>query len=79
MPPTVLDAVGQEIMGTYFQRNTPRRKDEIARSVQEWWSALRTDPLARLSEDMKIATFPSRDGPDIPDAGVSDLSLKAAE
>ncbi|MEK4034119.1 hypothetical protein WOC76_13365 [Methylocystis sp. IM3] len=60
MPRVVTEATAEDIMGSYFRRNTPHKKDAIAAAVQQWWSALRHDPNATLGEETKTELFPPR-------------------
>jgi hypothetical protein len=77
MPPRVLDAIAQPIMGDYDRKTPPARKNEISRAVSEWWAALRNDPNAALSAETKEGMFPLGVRSDVSDA--ADISLNAAE
>ena len=73
MPLKVYEAIGehQSIMGSFDRRNPPQRKKALADAVQDWWSKLRIDPDATLSETTKDDMFRS--------SVQSDASLSAAE
>jgi hypothetical protein len=72
MPPRVLEAVAEPIMGNFDRKTPPARKNEIAAAVSEWWGALRNDPNATLSAETKEGLFLSRVRSDVSDA--SDVS-----
>ncbi|WP_363347435.1 hypothetical protein [Methylocystis echinoides] len=72
MPPSVLEAVAEPIMGNFDRKTPPARKNEIAAAVSEWWGALRNDPNATLSAETKEGLFLSRVRSNVSDA--SDVS-----
>jgi hypothetical protein len=74
MPPRVLDAIAQPIMGDYDRKTAPHKKNAIAAEVAAWWTALKNDPNATLREEAKAELFPSS----ISDSA-ADVSLSAAE
>jgi hypothetical protein len=74
MPKVVVEAVGEECMGSYFRKNTPRKKDEISAAVSSWWAALRTDAEAHLDEATKEGMF----RPSVGDDASADASLTQA-
>lgn len=74
MPRVVLDAVTEEIMGSYDRRNPPHKKNAIAQKVNAYWSALRTDPNATLDPETKEGLFPSSVS-----ESAAEVSLSAAE
>jgi hypothetical protein len=72
MPPRVLAAIAEPIMGDFDRKHPPARKNDIAAKVAAWWSALRNDPNAALDPEAKTAIFP-------PISDAADISLNAAE
>ncbi len=71
MPPNVLNAINEEILGSFDRKNPPQVKKALADAVQDWWAKLRIDPDATLSESTKDNMFRS--------SVQSDASLSAAE
>jgi hypothetical protein len=76
MPPIVLEAVAEPIMGSFDRKNPPARKNDIARAVADWWAALKNDPLATLDPETREGMF-RHDG--VRSNVSDDLSLRAAE
>lgn len=51
IPREVMDAIGEEVMGSFDRRNPPRIRDDIGRAIQAYWSQLRMDADATLDVD----------------------------
>jgi hypothetical protein len=73
----VIDACQENIMGNADLYGNLKVRDRVARDVNEWWAALRTNPDAALSEEVKECLLPAGARSVISDA--ASLEESAAE
>jgi uncharacterized protein (DUF3084 family) len=72
----VVAACHENVMGDSDLRGNIKVRERISAEVSAYWSALKTDASAVLSEEVKEGLFRPRVRSDVSDVSISDASLK---